>query len=384
MAVVALVRCCSYDERDVLQAVGKGFDLVGGVSAYARKGERILLKPNMLAADPPERCVTTHPAVLKAVAQQVMDAGAKVQYGDSPAIGNLKAAVRKTGMEAVARELNLTLADFIAGQAVFFEDGHQNRKFTIARGALESDGLISLPKLKTHGLERLTGCVKNQFGCVPGFLKGECHVKIPDAEEFAKLLVDLNACIHPRLYIMDGIWAMQGNGPRGGTPKSLNVLLFSTDPVALDATVCRIICLDPNFVPTIRYGAQFGMGVAQESEIELIGEPLESFITSDFDVERAPVKPFKAKRLHRFINNRLLAKPFIRKEICIYCGTCVNMCPTTPKAVNWLDGDKARPPVYDYRACIRCYCCQELCPEGAVELKVPQLRRVINHFTGWQ
>ena len=384
MAVVALVRCRSYDELAVKKAVDRGFELLGGATEYVRSGERILLKPNILAADPPERCVTTHPSVFKAIANQVMDAGATVCYGDSPAFGNIKAAIRRSGLEAVAHELHIELADFKTGQAVFFEDGHQNRKFTIARGVLESDGLISLPKLKTHGLERLTGCVKNQFGCVPGFLKGECHVKIPDADEFAKLLVDLNRYIRPRLYIMDGIWAMQGNGPRGGMPKPMNVLLFSTDPVALDATVCRIICLNPDFVPTIRHGAQFGMGTSLENEIELTGEPLESFVTPDFDVERGPVKPFKAKRLHRFVNNRLLAKPFIREEKCIACGTCVKMCPTHPKAINWVDGDKEIPPVYDYRACIRCYCCQELCPEGAVELKVPHLRRVINHFTGWQ
>ena len=383
MAVVALVRCSSYNDRSVTQAIDRGLELVGGMSAFVQKGERILLKPNMLAADPPERCVTTHPAVFKAVAQRVKDAGATVYYGDSPAFGNIRAAIRKSGLEVVARELGVTLADFKKGQAVFFENGRQNRRFTIARGVLECDGLISLPKLKTHGLERLTGCVKNQFGCVPGFIKGECHVKIPDADEFAKLLVDLNKVIHPRLYIMDAIRAMQGNGPRGGTPKRLNVLLFSTDPVALDATACRIICLNPDFVPTNRYGTQFGMGVSRESEIELIGESLESFITPDFDVERAPVKPFKAKRLHQFVNNRLLAKPFIRTEKCVFCGTCVRMCPTTPKAVNWLGGDKERPPVYDYQACIRCYCCQELCPEGAVELKVPYTRRVINLFPGW-
>jgi len=89
--------------------------------------------------------------------------------------------------------------------------------------------------MKTHGFQRMTGAVKNQFGCIPGALKGEFHVKVPDASNFAKMLIDLNTYIHPRLYVMDGIIAMEGNGPRGGTPKKMNVILFSTDPIALDS-----------------------------------------------------------------------------------------------------------------------------------------------------
>ena len=233
---VALVRCNSYNQPEVNQAVARGLDLLGGASAFVKPSENLLLKVNLLAGDVPEKCVTTHPAVFRAVAEQFLAVGATVRYGDSPGFGSSGAAAKKAGITDEAEALKLEAADFKDGREVFFEEGSQNKKFFIANAVLDCDGLISLPKMKTHGLERFTGAVKNQFGCVVGMRKGEFHVKLPDATDFAKMLVDLNSYVKPRLYIMDGIIAMEGNGPRGGTPRPMNVLLFSTDPIALDAT----------------------------------------------------------------------------------------------------------------------------------------------------
>jgi Pyruvate/2-oxoacid:ferredoxin oxidoreductase delta subunit len=218
--------------------------------------------------------------------------------------------------------------------------------------------------------------VKNQFGCVPGPRKGEFHVRVPDAAEFARMLVDLNAFVHPRLYIMDGIMAMEGNGPRGGTPRKMNVLLFSTDPIALDATECRLMNLDPGLVLTNRAGLEMSAGTYIEKDIEILGEPIEGFIAKDFKVDREPVKPFKPSGGMNVIKNALVPKPYIIADKCVRCGVCVNMCPVTPKAVDWHDGNKNNPPSYKYERCIRCYCCQELCPESAIHLKVPFIRRV--------
>jgi len=237
--------------------------------------------------------------------------------------------------------------------------------------------------MKTHGLERFTGSIKNQFGTVVGMRKGEFHVKLPDATDFARMLVDLNNYIKPRLYIMDGIVAMEGNGPRGGTPRAMNVLLFSTDPVALDATACRLINLNPLYVPTTVIGSETGAGNYLEEDIEIVGDDLKDFICSDFIcsdfiVNRTPVKSAKKSSIVRFLNNRLVPKPFIIVEKCTQCGTCVNSCPVEGKAVNWLNGDHTKPPVYDYQKCIRCYCCQEMCPESAIVLKTPIIRKMGN------
>ena len=373
---VALVRCNSYDISEVRQAVSRGLELIGGAGSFVNAGEHILLKVNLLVGEVPEKCVNTHPSVFRCVAEQFAASGAIVQYGDSPGFGTPHAAAKKSGIADVAEEMNIALADFKDGREVFYEEGVQNKKFFIANGILDADGVISLPKLKTHALERFTGSIKNQFGCVVGMRKGEFHVKLPDATDFARMLVDLNNFVKPRLYIMDGIVAMEGNGPRGGTAKPMNVLLFSTDPVALDATASRLINLNPLYVPTTLLGAETGAGTFIEEDIEIIGDELKDFICKDFNVVRSPVKAIKKTQMVSFLNNRLVAKPVIIPEKCTQCGTCVQSCPVEGKAVNWQNGDHTIAPVYDYKKCIRCYCCQEMCPEGAIVLKDPVIIKV--------
>jgi len=377
---VALVYCSSYELSEVRQAVLKGMGLIGGARAFVRSGERIVLKVNLLAGDVPEKSVTTHPSVFRCVAELLAAEGAMIQYGDSPGFGAPHAAAKKAGIAGVAKEMNIELADFKEGRDVFYEKGVQNKKFYVARGILESDGVVSLPKLKTHGLEKFTGCIKNQFGCVVGIRKGEFHVKLPDATDFARMIVDLNNFIKPRLYVMDGIMAMEGNGPRGGTPRPMNVLLFSTDPVALDATACRLINLNPLFVPAIICGSETGAGTFLEEEIEIAGDDYKSLICSDFIVDRTPVKAKRKNQAARFMKNRLVPKPVIIPGKCTRCGTCVHSCPVEGKAVNWFDGDHAKVPTYDYNKCIRCYCCQEMCPEGAIVLEDPLFRKAVRVF----
>jgi uncharacterized protein (DUF362 family)/ferredoxin len=376
MSKVALIRCESYDIEEVRRAVKKGLDLLGGPAKYAKKDQKVLLKPNLLVGDLPEKCVNTHSTVFRAVAEQFMAIGASLSWGDSPGFGSPAAAAKKPGILSVAEDLGIPEADFKTGTEVFYDKGEQNKKFIIAKGVKDNDVIISLPKLKTHAFEKFTGAVKNQFGCVPGVRKGEYHIKLQDPESFARMLVDLNNLVKPALYIMDGVWAMEGNGPRGGKPRKMNLLLFSIDPIALDATVCRLIDLNPEYVPTIKYGQLSGSGTYRENEIELLGDDFNGFKQPDFDINRAPLKAFQPKGIMHFINNRLVPKPYIIEDKCISCGMCISICPTNPKSVDWVGNDKTRPPDHNYKTCIRCYCCQEICPEGAIELKVPFLRKI--------
>ena len=222
----------------------------------------------------------------------------------------------------------------------------------------------------------MTGAIKNQFGCIPGALKAEFHLKLPNSTLFSKMLVDLNLFVHPRLYIMDGIVAMEGNGPRNGTPRPMKVLLFSTDPVALDATVCRMIHLDETLVEPILYGNEFGLG--NSHQVEYPGEQPDRFDTPDFKVDRSPAVPNtergngSSELLRRFVSPR----PVIDAAKCLICGRCAQVCPAEPKALIWTI-ESTQPPVYVYKNCIRCYCCQELCPHEAITIKVPLLGRLV-------
>ncbi len=373
MSKVVLIRCESYESADLKPAIARGIELLGGIEQFASKGQKVLLKTNIVVGDPPEKCVTTHPEVLRHVGKLFLQTQAVVSFGDSPAFGSTKSEAKKAGLSKAAEEAGILLADFTQGTETSFPEGKQNKKFVIANAVLESDVLISLPKLKTHGMQKYTGAVKNQFGCIPGVLKAEFHVKLPDANQFAQMLLDLNTLVNPKLYIMDGVWAMEGNGPRGGTPKKMNVLLFSTDPIAMDATICRMINVDPALVPTIKFGAEYGLGKYRTEDIEMVGDDFTQFYDKNFDVDRSTINPYKHREIFK-IFNMVLSKPVIKSKLCKKCGMCVNMCPAKPKALQW--PDKKQIPTYNYDNCIRCFCCQEICPESAIYVKKSLLRRI--------
>lgn len=367
---VAIVRCESYDEETVYAAVRKGVELIGGLDSIIKKGEKVLLKPNNLASSKPDEAVTTHPAVFNAAARLLTEAALKVSYGDSPGFEKPGPSLAKTGFASVAERYKIPLADFEKGKTVDFPEGKVWKKFDIANACLEADAIVSLPKMKTHAFARITGAVKNQFGCIYGFNKAVFHVKIPNPVQFSRMLVDINLFLLPRLFIMDGIVAMEGNGPRGGTPVKMNCIIVSRDPIAIDGTFCRMVGLDPTFIPTITYGKEAGLGTYLEEEIEIVGDSLTEFINLDFDVVRKPLDN-KVKKTNGFFANLIYPRPVIDKEKCIKCGICVESCPVDGKALNFKNGNKKESPEYDYKKCIRCYCCQEMCPYKAIIVKKP-------------
>jgi len=370
---VAIIRCETYDEKEVYNAVKKGIDLIGGIDLFVKPHEKILLKVNCLAGSKPDDAVTTHPSILNAVIKILHGAHGKnlsLSYGDSPGFGKPALSLEQSGFKDVAEKHNVKLGDFTEGKTKEFPQGLETKSFNIANACLESDGIISLSKMKTHMLAKITGAVKNQFGCVYGLNKANFHLKIPNPTNFSKMLVDLNMLLKPRLFIMDGIVAMEGNGPRGGTPINMNCIIISTDPIAVDSTFCRMIDLDPLTVPTIKYGKLAGLGTYLEEEIEYVGDPIESFINKKFDVERKPVSNDLLKSfMPRFIRNSIYHKPVIDPKKCIKCGICVEACPVEGKALHFVDNKRTAPPKYDYNKCIRCYCCQEMCPQKAISSK---------------
>ena len=375
-SLVALVRCEDYTPSLVSDAIQRGIDLLGGMKHFVREGESVLLKPNVLVGTSPDHAVTTHPSVFEPVGRILKGMGCSLTYGDSPGYGRPESAMRKTNLAEAAEKLGIESADFVNGIDMSYPQGHLVRRFRIAAGAAVPDAIISLPKLKAHALTRLTGAVKNQFGCVPGFLKPEFHAKLPDMDQFAQMLVDLTMFLRPRLYVMDAIVAMEGNGPRSGSPRKIGALIISSDPVAVDATACRIVNVDPLFVPTIYWGQEMGLG--RHTDVELCGDPIEGFFCEDFDINRrrGSTTGRMNSLLTKFGKEWLVPRPVIDTEKCTKCGTCVKVCPSTPKAVDFRSGPD-KPPSYDYSKCIRCYCCQELCPDNAISVKTPLLRRLL-------
>ncbi len=365
MPKVVLIRCETYSASKVSAAVARGFELLGVSSATFKPGEKILLKPNLLSASAPGRAVTTHPAVFRAVAEALTRFNVELTWGDSPAVTRMERAAEKSGILAVARELGISPGNFKTGETVPTPPDSLVTKFLIAEAARSSDGIVSISKLKTHGFTTLTGALKNQFGCIPGLHKAAFHAQLPNPDDFSRMIVDLNRLLRPRLSIMDGITAMEGNGPGSGDPRSMNVLLFSFDPGALDAVACKLIGLDPQTVPMIRWAERSGFSDLEN--LQIYGDPMESFQARDFKIPRFNTTSARNAFLVKVFRRFVLPKIVIHPDKCVNCGQCVKICPARPKALR--SNPESPCPEYDRTVCIRCYCCQEICPEQAITIQ---------------
>jgi len=360
-STVSIIKCPSYDEEKVLQALRKSIDLIGGIENFVRKGNRVLLKPNLLYGKAPEKAVTTHPSIIKGMIQIVREAGGIPFIGDSPSIGSSKRAAEKAGIKKVADEMECPLVEF--DRPIHPpKEGKFFKQLEIDRTVFESDVIINLPKWKTHGMMLLTLGVKNLFGCVPGPKKALWHLKAgEDRKAFAQMLVDLYQVIQPSLTILDGVLGMDGNGPNSGHPIALGLILASRDPLSLDQIVCDLLGISRESLPTNQVA--FEEGLAKDG-INVVGERVEEVRIPRF---RLPTPSEPAWNLpgflRRALRNALTSKPVVDEGKCLFCNQCVEICP--PKALE----KKERGMVFDYGKCIRCFCCQEVCPEGAIIIK---------------
>lgn len=385
---VVVVPCDSYDDEAVYSCMKAGIDALGGIGCFVRQEDRILVKPNFLTPAEADKGISTHPAVIRGMLRILSEAGyPHVSFGDSPGHGSSRNAVARLGLNE-DNVFGATIADMSEEVTVQFPEGVECREFHFAREIAEADAIINLCKMKTHMLERITGAVKNVYGFICGHRKAAGHVKYPNDTIFARMLTDIHKCRRPVLNIMDGIMAMEGNGPSGGDMVPMKVMLFSTDPVALDAVYCRLIDLDPELVPTCSQGRELGIGTDRYEDIEMIlceksGESgsddvwscsmisalelFDRFGNAGFKVSRnAPPRSL----LSRFskIMTAFARKPHIDASKCVRCGICVQHCPVPGKAVDFVNG-RDHVPQYDYSKCIRCYCCQEMCPQHAIRAK---------------
>lgn len=367
---VAIVRCTGYDTKLLTEKINQALDLLGGLGKFVRPGMNVLLKPNLLSAKPPERAITTHPEIVAVLAREVRRLGAKVVVGDSP--GGAKAQVERvwdnTGMAAMAKREGLRLINFEAAGVEKFKCN--GRPFHIAKPVVEADLIISLPRLKTHVLTLMTGAVKNVFGYIPGFRKGNYHKEFPKPKEFAEIIVDILSIRRPELTILDAILSMEGDGPSSGSPRWTNLLLASRDPVALDAVASEIIGLKPDQVPTTRIAAEAGLGIGWPEAVQIVGERLSEVKIPDFQLTSNRKLELIPKILWKLLDPYIWLRPAVDEKLCDGCGTCVDSCPTGAAR---LDGNKL--PVFSKEICINCWCCHELCPSDSVYIRKSWLAR---------
>jgi uncharacterized protein (DUF362 family)/NAD-dependent dihydropyrimidine dehydrogenase PreA subunit len=375
---VTIARCRTYDPDAVRAAIAASLEPLGGMGKFMGKGQRVLVKPNLLSSRPPGAAVTTHPAVAQAVVEAVQRAGAEPVLGDSPGGRNTGQSygrlLRRTGMQGVAEATGCELVSFddekVEVQAL---QGKSFRKFTVAKAVTDADRVIVLPKLKTHQLTYYTGAVKILYGYIPGLRKAEYHLHTgTDAETFSDLLLDLHSALPPTLAVMDAVVGMEGQGPSNGTPREIGLVLASESCPALDYVACSVVGFDPASIPTVRKAGERGIGPKDPGDVEVLGEALEDVRISNFERPGTMLVARLPPALVSAVGYLVGARPEVRPGRCISCGKCAEGCP--PGAIRWAKG---QVPSIRYRHCIRCYCCQELCPQGAVEVAYPWIRRVM-------
>ena len=375
--------CPDYEQAEA--CIRALVEQMGGMGRFVRPGERIVLKANLLRAAPPESAICTHPAVVEAVARLVKEAGGTPVICDSPGGALHKESVlrslyEKTGMAAAAAAAGAELSMDSSTRTVSLPEGKVLRQAEIITPVAEADGVIDLCKMKTHVLMSMTGAVKNLFGVIPGLSKVGYHATHPDHATFADVLLDLTGYVKPRLSLMDGILAMEGDGPgSSGTPRQAGLLLAAANPLALDTAAGAIMNLSRQDNPVLLAAERRGLTPCRMEDVELIGGTVEELRMADYKFPASTKSNLMdflgplARPAERLCKKALSQTPRIDGAKCVGCGICAKSCPGQAIAMT-APGKKAR---ISQNACIHCYCCHELCPQKAVELHQSWLGRLL-------
>jgi uncharacterized protein (DUF362 family)/NAD-dependent dihydropyrimidine dehydrogenase PreA subunit len=362
-SIVGVQRCSDYNPEDIAKHIALLYTESNGPDPA---GKTILLKPNILSDDGPNRATTTHPAVVEAVINYLQSRGATVLVGDSPTFDTRKFTGEICGIRQAVSKCG---AAWVRFNEDFIIRKVGNSEIKITALITRADIIISLSKLKNHELMILSGAIKNIFGFVPGFNKAMQHVKYPDRYKFGEFFVSLEEVIKPHFHIMDGIVAMEGPGPGNGFPKKVNVLLASVNPLALDIVASRILGYNPLDIPTNKIALARGLLLESIDEIIIKGADPEAIVVKDFKRidkggEAGIIFKYFKKKIP--VLRRLIKRPVFDSKLCIGCSKCIEICPV--KILRY-DNNKNNKILVKESECIHCYCCQEVCREGAIEIK---------------
>lgn len=350
-----LIHSATYE--NVRDAVERAFELF----PIELKGKNVLLKPNVLRSSRADEGITTHPAVVKAVLDKVVTYGpGSVIVGDNPGLFNYGAnedAFSTTGLMDVAGSYYRNIGN--DSKKISFNPEYMPQ-VSVSCAVLEADIIISLPRFKTHGLTVMSGAIKNSYGYLPGGIKAKLHRIAGSPERFHEVIVDVFKLRVPDLFIMDGVVAMEGNGPASPDLRHLGLILASNNAVALDGVVAAMMGLDPGRLRFLQKALAEGLGTYDPAKNEMVGElkVIPGFKLPPLGGEAI----IGNEGMQAILHKKSIALPSADKELCTACGTCVEQCPVSALTM------EGNIPVVDSGLCISCFCCQEMCPEKAITL----------------
>ena len=324
---------------------------------------RILIKPNLLGAYLPERAVTVHPVVIRALLNVLKPYKLDILIGDSPG-GSVSSDLvyDKTGIKQIALDYNIKLVNFKEGGII--QKDVNGIKFYITKYIDEVDGIIDVSKYKTHSLMYYTGSVKNLYGLIPGLKKSDYHKEFPNHNEFSKVLYSLYETVTDKILIniQDGIVGMEGEGPSSGDPRNFGLMFVSKKSSALDYIASKMMGFNLEQLPYIKKaleidGVDFNDIKVDDSWKSYVFEKVKikkvSTIIKILDYTPEVVKNVFRKLFDYYpdFNDR-----------CKKCMVCVKSCP-----VNAMKLEKGMlHPQIDRDTCIKCMCCHEFCPYDAI------------------
>jgi uncharacterized protein (DUF362 family)/NAD-dependent dihydropyrimidine dehydrogenase PreA subunit len=355
----------TYDNcREAVEKVFAAFPI-------AVKGKRVAVKINALkSCDPDQQAMVTHYRMIQAVVDKLETLNpAEILVGDSvgtESYGNSEKIFTnsrlKEGAGKYYRNFNKNL------QVVELERPFK-RKVAVLKDVMDADVYISVPKMKTHGLTRISGSVKNNYGLLTGAQKSWYHYYSVDPEVFARIVVEMYRLRKPDLVIMDAILAMEGYGPASPETRWVNKVLAATDGVALDTVQTQIVGFQFEDVPYLRLCREMNLGETDINKIEIVGD------ASPIVEYHRPTPPncsysYKAgvgsgTTSIDFYRDRVAYRSVITPEKCRYsqgCRDCIKMCPSG----SLMEGPSG--PAVEPANCFICSACKEACNFGALEL----------------
>ena len=360
---IAVRKCEKYDPHEIYDLISEIYKRTDGPEV---SGKKVLIKPNILTDDDPEKCICTNPVVVEAMIRFLQANGAVVYVGDSSAVHTQKFRGEKSGIYSVCEKTGATWVNFMQNP---IEKKLRKGKIKIASIVQEVDLIISLPKFKNHELVYFTGAIKNTLGLVPGFSKAKQHALHQDRRSFGEFLVDLNEAVTPDYFFMDAVMGMEGPGPGSGMPVKIGLLLGSTNPLVLDFTASKIAGYEPIVIPTSKTAFFRKKWLQAEEDIIYDGPDINTLIKKDF--KKIPITgnrnialQFVMKRIKPL--RKLERRPVYIHENCTGCLKCVKICPVN--AIELHPAKKNYIVLTDSK-CIRCFCCSEVCADKAVEIR---------------
>ena len=320
--------------------------------------KKIMIKPNLLEYRKPEDPACVHPAMLNVLCELLRDEGAaKISIIENPAVHTAPAIISAMGIGEKLQDLQIHIANCERYEKIPTHKNAIFQQLEIATEFRDHDLIIDFAKAKTHAMMTLTLAVKNLFGLIRGSERLGWHLAVgKDYHKFADLLLDIYTLVKPHISLLDAVTGMEGNGPGSGDPVQLGFIAAADDALALDMSVAGILgCPD---IPILSRAAERNMLPQYENcgdipaplNIKLPEPPLPTLAWGVY----FPVK------LRDYLRKKMVSYPVVDKNTCIGCGLCVQKCP--PQSLKLKKGK----PRFHYPECIRCYCCQEYCPKGAI------------------